>query len=91
MRSAKLEHALARLETILVEVWDEYPGGGPVDHDASLLSLGVDSLTLVMLLDRLESEFHAEWDPDRPPSAFSSLRSLAESVTSEQPDGAARK
>ncbi|WP_406274789.1 phosphopantetheine-binding protein [Streptomyces sp. NBC_00191] len=90
MRNAELEHALTRLEAILVEVWDEH-SGRPIDRDASLLSIGVDSLTLVILLDRVESEFRAEWDPDKPPSAFSSLRSLAESVTTEQPDGAARR
>jgi clorobiocin biosynthesis protein CloN1 len=90
MRSVELEHALTRLEVILGEVWDEHLGG-PIDCDASLLSVGVDSLTLVILLDRVENEFRTEWDPDKPPSAFSSLRSLAESVTAKQSDDAARE
>ncbi|MEU9165459.1 phosphopantetheine-binding protein [Streptomyces sp. NPDC048424] len=81
MASTELEHVLTRLESLLVEVWDELPDGTPVPHDVSLLDLGVDSLTLTILLDRLENEFRVEWDADRPPSAFSSLLSLAESVT----------
>ncbi|MEV6315547.1 acyl carrier protein [Streptomyces sp. NPDC051776] len=91
MGNAGLEHVLTRLKTMLVEVWDECPGGEPIDHEASLLSLGVDSLTLMILLDRIENEFCTEWDPDNPPTAFSSLLTLAESVTTGQPDGAARK
>ncbi|MEU7603919.1 phosphopantetheine-binding protein [Streptomyces sp. NPDC040724] len=81
MASTELEHVLTRLEALLAEVWDDLPDGTPVPRDASLLSLGVDSLTLTILLDRLENEFRVAWDADRPPSAFSSLLSLAESVT----------
>ncbi|MFF4037020.1 acyl carrier protein [Streptomyces sp. NPDC001816] len=91
MGNAELEHVITRLEAILVEVWDEHPGGEPIDRDASFLNLGVDSLTLVHLLDRIESDFHPEWDPDNPPSAFSSLLSLAGSMTTHKPDGTARK
>lgn len=91
MGSAELEHVITRLEEILVEVWDEHPGGKPIDRDASFLSLGVDSLTLVNLLDRIEREFRPEWDMDNPPSAFSSLHSLAVAMTTELPDGAAQK
>ncbi|OKK04766.1 hypothetical protein AMK26_15865 [Streptomyces sp. CB03234] len=90
MENAEAVHVLARLETLLREVWDEYPAGEPVDRDASLLSLGVDSLTLVILLDRVEREFRVAWDPGNPPGAFSSLRSLAELVAAGSPDTAGK-
>jgi len=70
-------HALTRLDTLLEEVWDEYPADARVDHDATLLDLGVDSLTLVTWLDRVENEFYMEWDPADPPNGYSSLRSIA--------------
>jgi acyl carrier protein len=91
MGNAELEHVITRLEAILVEVWGDHPGDEPIDRAASFLNLGVDSLTLVHLLDRIESEFRPEWDPDNPPSAFSSLLSLAGSMTAQKPDGAIRK
>jgi clorobiocin biosynthesis protein CloN1 len=87
-KSAELEHVLARLQSILKEVWDEHPAEGPVDTDASLLSLGVDSLTLVTLLDRVEGEFRVEWDPDNPPGAYSSLHSIASSAVHGDSDSA---
>ncbi|MFF2046096.1 acyl carrier protein [Kitasatospora sp. NPDC058170] len=90
MGNAGSENVLARLEEILAEVWDDHAEGEPIDRGASLLELGVDSLTLMILLDRMEGEFHVAWDPEHPPSAFSSLLSLAGSVTAEQSDGAAR-
>ncbi|WP_179166673.1 acyl carrier protein [Streptomyces sp. CB03238] len=88
MEKTEAVHVLARLESLLREVWDEPPAGEPVDRDASLFSLGVDSLTLVILLDRIESEFRVAWDPDNPPGAFSSLCSLAELVAAGSPDTA---
>jgi clorobiocin biosynthesis protein CloN1 len=88
--NTELDHVVSRLEAILAEVWDEHAGGGPIAHDASFLSLGVDSLTLMHLLDRIDSEFRPEWDPENPPSAFSSLLSLAASMAWEQPGGAVR-
>lgn len=86
--SAELEHVLARLQSILKDVWDEHPVGVSMDGDASLLSLGVDSLTLVILLDRVERELHIEWDPDDPPSAYSSLHSIANLAVGESRDSA---
>jgi hypothetical protein len=74
---------LARLESILAEVWDEHPAGGPVDCEASLMSLGVDSVTLVTLLDRAAGELGFGWDPDNPPGAHSSLRSIVNSLPRE--------
>ncbi|MFD5327769.1 acyl carrier protein [Streptomyces sp. NPDC127092] len=78
---AAREHALIHLEAILREVWDEHPGDAAIDRTRSFLDLGVDSLTLMILLDRVESEFQVDWDPERPPTARSSLLFLAESVT----------
>lgn len=75
--SVELEHVIARLQSILKEVWDEHPVDAPVDRNASLLSLGVDSLTLVTLLDRVEADLQVEWDPDDPPGAYSSLHTIA--------------
>lgn len=72
------KHALARISAVLREVWDEHPADGPVDVDAPFLRVGLDSLTLVILLDRVEREFGVRWDPDDPPGPFSTLRSLAE-------------
>ncbi|MGA8117479.1 MAG: acyl carrier protein [Actinocatenispora sp.] len=81
------ERVLARLESMLTEVWDQRPTGVPVDSDASLLSLGVDSLTLVLLLDKVEAEFRVDWDTSAPPGAFSSLRSIANFVAERNSDG----
>lgn len=75
--------AVARLESILVEIWDEHPAAGPVDREASLVSLGVDSVTLVTLLNRAESELGFRWDMDNPPGAHSSLRSIASCLPGE--------
>jgi clorobiocin biosynthesis protein CloN1 len=75
--SAEVEHVLARIWSILAEVWDEHPVEVPVDSEASLLSLGIDSLMLVTLLDRIQREFAFDWDPDDPPGAHSSLHSIA--------------
>ncbi|MQY04648.1 flavin reductase [Actinomadura macrotermitis] len=92
-KGAELEHVLDRLRSLLKEVWDEHPADLPVDGDATLLSLGVDSLTLVSLLDRVEAEFHTAWDPDDPPDAYSSLRSIAiaASPAASGPAGSGRR
>ncbi|WP_242886353.1 flavin reductase [Actinomadura litoris] len=87
-KGAELDHVLDRLRALLREVWDEHPADLPVDGDATLLSLGVDSLTLVSLLDRVEAEFHTAWDPDDPPGAYSSLRSIAVAASPAAPPAA---
>ena len=73
-------HVLARLDSILRDVWDQRPADTPVENDASFLSLGVDSLTLVLLLDKVATEFHIDWDTETSPGAASSLRSLSDLV-----------
>jgi acyl carrier protein len=75
------EQILDRLESILREVWDDLPADGQVDREAPLLGLGVDSITLVTLLDKVEAEFSATWDQNSPPGTHSSLRSIAELLT----------
>jgi clorobiocin biosynthesis protein CloN1 len=79
--STRSDEVLAHLQSMLKEVWDEYPAGTPVDSDASLLSLGVDSLTLVILFDRVEREFALPPDLDDLPGAHSSLRAIASVVS----------
>ncbi|MFL6117943.1 MAG: phosphopantetheine-binding protein [Catenulispora sp.] len=73
---------LARLETLLDEVWDTRPAdrSAPVDHDLPLPSLGIDSLTLILLLDRVGSEFGIDWEHEPEAAAVGSLRSLADLV-----------
>ncbi|WP_329173245.1 phosphopantetheine-binding protein [Streptomyces sp. NBC_01477] len=71
---------LARLDSLLREVWDDLPAGAPVDRDASFRSLGVDSLTLVLLLDKVGAEFDIDWETEASPGAASSLRSILDLV-----------
>jgi clorobiocin biosynthesis protein CloN1 len=89
MTGVDREEVLARIHMLLLEVWDERPAEGTVDSDESLLSLGVDSLTLVILLDRVEREFHVVWDPADPPGAYSSLQSIANAASPVASDGTA--
>ncbi|MBO3741370.1 phosphopantetheine-binding protein [Actinoplanes flavus] len=84
-QDAAHDMVLTRLRALLIEVWDEHPAEESLDSDASLLNLGVDSLTLLSLLDRIEAEFHPHWDADDPPSAYSSLRSLARAAAPTEP------
>ncbi|CAM3838110.1 cytochrome P450 [Nocardiopsis rhodophaea] len=81
MQSTEHDQVLDRLESILREVWDDHPADGQVDREASFLRLGVDSITLVTLLDKVEAEFRVTWDHDSPPGPHSSLRSVADLVT----------
>lgn len=71
------EHVLARLDALLREVWGRLPAEVPIRNDASLISLGVDSLTLVLLLDKVAAEFDIDWDTETSPGAASSLRSIS--------------
>ncbi|MFF5496687.1 phosphopantetheine-binding protein [Streptomyces aquilus] len=71
------EQVLARLDSLLREVWDQHPAHVPIQSDMSFLNLGVDSLTLVLLLDKVASEFHIEWTEETSPGAASSLRSIS--------------
>ncbi|WP_305787998.1 serine hydrolase [Symbioplanes lichenis] len=73
-------HVFARLDSLLREVWEQHPADGPIPGDASFLDLGVDSLTLVLLLDKVGAEFRIDWDTEASPGATSSLRSLADLV-----------
>ncbi|GAA1403717.1 hypothetical protein GCM10009639_48900 [Kitasatospora putterlickiae] len=80
---------IARLDAILREIWDPPLADVPVRSDASFLSLGVDSLTLVLLLDRVASEFHIDWDAETSPGAASSLRSISDLVVRRHSHNAA--
>ncbi|MDQ0585645.1 phosphopantetheine-binding protein [Streptomyces rishiriensis] len=87
--NADSAYVLARLDSLLREVWDQLPADVPVQSDASFLSLGVDSLTLVLLLDKVGSEFHIDWETETSPGAASSLRSLSDLVVRRNSDNAA--
>ncbi|MGX1027386.1 clorobiocin biosynthesis protein CloN1 [Streptomyces ambofaciens] len=82
-------HVLARIDSLLREVWDDLPADVPVDRDASFLSLGVDSLTLVLLLDKVGAEFGIDWETEVSPGAASSLRSISDLVVRRRSDNAA--
>lgn len=71
------EHVLARLQSILGEVWEQRPADVAIQRDASFLELGVDSLTLVLLLDKVAAEFRIDWERETSPGTASSLRSLS--------------
>ncbi|MEV7230042.1 acyl carrier protein [Polymorphospora sp. NPDC051019] len=86
-QSDELEKAVTRLQSMLRDVWDECPPDLEAASGVSLLDLGVDSLTLVTLLDRVEREFHVTWDADDPPGADSSLRTLARLAVGAGPHG----
>lgn len=78
--STELEHVLTRLEMLLNDVWDQRPAGAATSATAPLVSLGVDSLTLALLLEKVSREFHIEWTADTRPDGVISLRSLADLV-----------
>lgn len=75
-----LEHVLTRLEMLLNDVWDHRPAGVATSATAPLVSLGVDSLTLALLLDKVGREFHINWTADTSPDGAISLRSIADLV-----------
>jgi clorobiocin biosynthesis protein CloN1 len=75
----EIEHVLTRLETLLDDVWDQRPAGAATSVTAPLVSLGVDSLTLALLLEKVGKEFDVDWTETRPGEAIS-LRSLADIV-----------
>ncbi|QHA03141.1 hypothetical protein GQF42_07500 [Streptomyces broussonetiae] len=83
------EHVLARLDAMLREVRGPLLADVPVQSDASFISLGVDSLTLVLLLDKVASEFHIDWDTETSPGAASSLRSISDLVVRRHSDNTA--
>jgi acyl carrier protein len=76
----RIRHVLDRLCELLDEVWDERPAGREIDADAPLTGFGVDSLTLVLLLDRVAQEFGVDWERAAGAGAAGSLRSLAELI-----------
>ncbi|MFI9566655.1 phosphopantetheine-binding protein [Streptomyces rishiriensis] len=76
----ELEHVLTRLEMLLNDVWDQRPAGVAMSATAPLVSLGVDSLTLALLLDNVGREFHIDWTADTRLGGAISLRSLADLV-----------
>jgi len=85
----EFEHVLARLETLLNEVWDQRPAGAAMSATAPLVSLGVDSLTLALLLEKVGKEFEIDWTTDTSPGEVISLRSLADLVVRRNVGGAA--
>lgn len=87
-KSTDVEYVLGRLETILKEVWDERPADLVVDFDASFPDLGIDSLTLVLVLDKAGTEFHIDWDAESSSHTAGSLRSVAELVVRRNSGGA---
>jgi clorobiocin biosynthesis protein CloN1 len=74
----ELEHVLTRLEMLLNDVWDQRPAGAATSATAPLVSLGVDSLTLALLLEKVGREFHIDWTADTRPGEAISLRSIAD-------------
>lgn len=80
--STRAELILDRLSALLDELWDERPAGRVIDTDAPLSALGVDSLTLVLLLDRLAHEFGVDWEQAAAVGVGGSLRSLADLIAS---------
>jgi clorobiocin biosynthesis protein CloN1 len=77
---------LDRLCALLEELWDERPAGRLIDTDAPLTGLGVDSLTLVLLLDRIAHEFGVDWEQAAAVGVGGSLRSLAELIAQASTD-----
>src|SRR4051794_14119347 len=59
---AELEYVLARLEMLLNDVWDERPADAAMSVTTPLVSLGVDSLTLALLFEKVGREFHIDWN-----------------------------
>ncbi|MET8945693.1 phosphopantetheine-binding protein [Streptomyces sp. NPDC004542] len=76
----ELEHVLTRLETLLNDVWDQRPADVTVSATAPLVSLGVDSLTLALLLDNVGKEFHIDWTSGTRLDGAVSLRAIADLV-----------
>ncbi|MFG2126912.1 phosphopantetheine-binding protein [Streptomyces sp. NPDC048751] len=85
----ELEHVLTRLETLLNNIWDQRPAGVAVSATAPLVSLGVDSLTLALLLDNVGREFHIDWTAGNRLGGAISLRSIADLVLRRDSGGAA--
>lgn len=85
----ELEHVLTRLEMLLNDVWDQRPAGAATSATAPLASLGVDSLTLALLLEKVGREFHIDWTVDTRPGGAISLRSIADLVLRRDGGGAA--
>jgi clorobiocin biosynthesis protein CloN1 len=77
---AELEYVLARLEMLLNDVWDERPADAAMSVTTPLVSLGVDSLTLALLFEKVGREFHIDWNAETSSGAASSLMSIADLV-----------
>lgn len=82
----EFQQILTRLETMLNEVWDQHPPGA-VSATAPLVSLGVDSLTLALLLEKVGKEFEVDWATETSPGEAISLRYLADLVARREVGG----
>lgn len=82
------EQIITRLEMLLNDVWDQRPAGVATSVTAPLMNLGVDSLTLALLLDKVGREFHIDWTGDAHPDGAISLRSIADLVLRRDGSGA---
>jgi acyl carrier protein len=81
VRDADRQQIITRLVAMVREVRDEALADLVIDADAPLSDLGIDSLGLVLLLDRVAREFDVEWGPDTAAQSVGSLRAIADFVT----------
>jgi clorobiocin biosynthesis protein CloN1 len=84
----EFEQVITRLQILLNDVWDQRPAGATMSATAPLVSLGVDSLTLALLLEKVGKEFHIDWTGDTHPGGAISLRSIADLVLRRDGGGA---
>jgi clorobiocin biosynthesis protein CloN1 len=84
----EFEQVITRLEMLLDDVWDQRPAGAATSATAPLVNLGVDSLTLALLLEKVGREFHIDWTADTHPDGEISLRSIADLVLRRDGSGA---
>jgi clorobiocin biosynthesis protein CloN1 len=84
----EFEQVITRLEMLLDDVWDQRPAGAATSATAALVNLGVDSLTLALLLEKVGREFHIDWTADTHPDGEISLRSIADLVLRRDGSGA---
>jgi len=84
----EFEQVLTRLETLLDEIWDQRTSDAVISATAPLVSLGVDSLTLALLLEKAGREFEIDWTTGTPPGEAISLRLLADLAVRRNAGGA---
>ena len=85
--STEFEQVLTRLESLLNDVWDQRPAGATTSVTVPLMNLGVDSLTLALLLDKVGREFHIDWTTDSHTNGAISLSSIADLVVRRDGNG----